>query len=85
LSKQTLVSIGYGRFAMRGSWAQGSLTNVNYAQNVTFAGTQVAESQNAVVLVQLRSTAFSGLPSILGGPSPNYRGTMIVVDQHFHI
>jgi hypothetical protein len=85
LSKQTLVSIGYGRFAMRGSWAQGSLTNVNYAQNVTFAGVQLAESPNAVVLVQLRSTAFSGLPSIIGGPSPNYQGTMLIVDQHFHI
>jgi len=85
LTKQTLVSLGYGRFAMRGSWAQGSLTNVNYAQNVTFAGAQLAESQDAVVLVQLRSTAFSGLPSIVGGPSSNYRGTIIVVDQHFHI
>jgi len=85
LSKQTLVSLGYGRFAMRGSWAQGSLTNVNYAQNVTFTGAQLAESQNAVVLVQLRSTAFSGLPSIIGGPLPNYRGTALIIDQHFHI
>jgi hypothetical protein len=84
LSKQTLLSFGYGRFAMRGSWAQGSLTNVNYAQNVAFAGAQLAESQNAVVLVELRSTAFSGLPSIVGGPSSNYRGTMLILDQHFH-
>ena len=85
LSKQMLASLGYGRFAMRGSWAQGSLTNVDYAQNVTFAGAQLAESPNAVALVQLRSTAFSGLPSIIGGPSPNYRGTMLILDQHFHI
>ena len=85
LSKQTLVSLGYGRFAMRGSWAHGGLTNVTYAQNVTFVGAQLAESPDAVVLVQLRSTAFSGLPSIIGGPSPNYRGSMLILDQHFHL
>ncbi|MDQ6768192.1 MAG: hypothetical protein M3Z41_10325 [Candidatus Eremiobacteraeota bacterium] len=85
LTKSALVSIGYGRYAMRGSWAQGSFTNVDFAQNVAFAGTQLAESKQAVVLVQVRSSAFRGLPSIIGGPSPNDQATMLIVEQRFHV
>ena len=85
VTKTALVSIGYGRFAQKGSWAQGSLTNVDYAENVTFAGTQVEESPHAMVLVQLRSTAFAGLPSAITGPSPNYHATSLIVEQRFHV
>jgi hypothetical protein len=84
LNKSALVSLGYGRYATRGSWAQGSLTNVDYAEDVAFAGAQVRESKHAMVLVQIRSTAFSGLPSIIGGPSPNYHGSMLILEQRFH-
>ncbi len=85
LSKSAIASVGYGRYAMRGSWAQGSLTNVDYGQDVWFAGAQLAESTHATVLLQVRSSAFSGLPSIIGGPSPNYHGTMLIVEQRFHV
>ncbi|MBV8668308.1 MAG: hypothetical protein JOZ28_03770 [Candidatus Eremiobacteraeota bacterium] len=85
VSKTALVSIGYGRYAQRGSWAQGSLTNVDYGENVTFAGTQVTESPHAMVLVQVRSTAFAGLPSSIAGPSPDYHATSLIVEQRFHV
>ncbi|HEV2037048.1 MAG TPA: hypothetical protein VGQ96_00455 [Candidatus Eremiobacteraceae bacterium] len=85
LTKSSLVSAGYGRFAMRGSWAQGSVTNVDFAENVFFAGTQLVESRHANVLLQIRSTTFSGLPSSAGGPSPDYHSTMLVVEQRFHV
>ncbi len=84
VGKSALVSIGYGRWAQRGTWAQGSYTNVDYAQDVTFAGAQLTESKHAQVLVQVRANALSGLPSIIGGPPPNYHGTMLVIEQRFH-
>jgi len=85
LSTSALASVGYGRYAMRGSWAQGSLTNVNYGQDVWFAGAQLAESSHATILLQVRASAFSGLPSIVGGPSPNYHGSALIVEQRFHV
>ncbi len=81
----TLFAVGYGRFHQRGSWAQGSLTNVDYAQDVTFIGAQLTESKHALALIQLRDTAFSGLPSIIGGPLPNYYGITLIVEQRFHV
>jgi hypothetical protein len=85
VTKSALVCIGYGRFAQKGSWAQGSFTNVDYGENITFAGAQVDESAHAMVLVQVRSTAFAGLPSASGGPSPDYHATNLIVEQRFHM
>jgi hypothetical protein len=88
LSKQIrgslLAALGVGRYAMRGSWAHGPVTNVDYQQDVIFGGAQCAESPHAVVLVELRHGGFAGLPSIPGGPSPDYHDTLVVVEQRFH-
>lgn len=84
LTKKVLAAAGFGRYAMIGSWAHGPLTNVNYQQDVYFAGGQFAESQHAIVLVQVRRSAFSGLPSIVEGPSPDFHGSLLVVEQRFH-
>lgn len=84
LNKKVLVAVGAGSYAMVGSWAHGPLTNVNFRQNVVFAGGQYAESQHAIVLVQVRHSTFSGLPSIINGPSPDFSGSLLVLEQRFH-
>ncbi|HXM17985.1 MAG TPA: hypothetical protein VN934_04170 [Candidatus Tumulicola sp.] len=83
--KRALGAVGYGRYAMRGSWAFGALTNVDYHQNVAFVGAQFAESPRSALLVQVRQTTFTGLPSQPGGPSPNFSGSLLVVEQRYHI
>jgi hypothetical protein len=82
--RKLLGAAGFGRFVMVGSWAQGAATNVEFQQNEAFAGAQYEESAHAIVLLQLRHTAFAGLPSMPNGPSPDFHDTLLVVEQRFH-
>jgi hypothetical protein len=83
LTPSALVSIGAGRYAMRGQWAT---TPVDYGQNVAFAGLELQESPHAGLLVQLRSSSFAGVPSeptsLL---SPDFGGTLVIVEERLHI
>jgi hypothetical protein len=83
--ERAVADIGYGSYAMRGSWALGSATNVDYQQQLWFVGAQFAESDHEQLLVQLRQTGFHGLPSAPGGPSPQFVGTGLIFEQRFHI
>jgi hypothetical protein len=83
--KRAIADIGYGSFAMRGSWAFGPLTNVDYQQSFVFTGAQYAESPHAALLVALRHANFTGLPSEPLGPSPAFNGSLVIVEQRYHI
>jgi hypothetical protein len=83
--KRAIADIGYAKYAMRGSWAFGPLTNVDYQQSAIFAGAQYAESPHATFLAALRHANFTGLPSEPAGPSPDFNGTVLVVEQRYHI
>ena len=83
-SPAAIADIGFGRYAMRGSFAS-TATNIDYFQNVSFIGAQLTESEYGALLVQLRRSSFAGLPSILNGPSPNFNATTLIVEQRFHI
>lgn len=82
-SKSAIADIGFGRYAMRGTWAQ-PFTNVDYFENIAFAGAQIAESSHAAVLIQLRHAQFAGLPATPGGLSPNFGATSLILEQRFH-
>ena len=84
LNKSALVSAGLARYGMRGSFGQG-YTNVDFAQRTGFVGVQLAANPHLTTLVTLRRTVFGGLPSIPGGPSPDFAGTLLVVEQRFHL
>jgi hypothetical protein len=77
-----LASLGYGRYAMRGSFAQG-FTNVDFVQHTGIAGLQWAWSERATVLASIRRSAFGGLPSAPGGLSPNFTSTLLTVEQRY--
>jgi hypothetical protein len=83
LSKSALVSLGFARYGMRGSFGQG-YTNIDFAERVGFAGVQLAESEHATALLSVRRTAFAGIPTMLGGPPPNFTGTLLVFEQRYH-
>ncbi|MBV8601886.1 MAG: hypothetical protein JO359_10025 [Candidatus Eremiobacteraeota bacterium] len=76
-----LASAGYGRYAMRGSFAQ-AFTNVDFAQNVGMLGAQWQESATTATLASIRWSGLNGLPSIpFVGPSPAFSGTLFVLEQ----
>ena len=85
IGKRALADVGYGNYAMRGSWAFGSLTNVDYQQSIEFAGVQFSESPHAAVLVSIRHANFTGLPSEPAGPSPSFSGSVLVIEQRYHM
>ena len=80
-NKFVVADLGYGRYAMHGTWAN---TSVDYFDNVFFVGAQLAESSRGSVLVQLRRTGFAGLSSMPGGPSPGFGATMLILEQRYH-
>jgi hypothetical protein len=84
LGPGTLVSAGLARYGMRGSFGQG-YTNIDFAERIGFAGVQVSEGPHAVALLSLRRTAFGGIPSMLGGPSPNFTATSLVFEQRYKL
>ncbi len=84
LDKNVLVSAGVARYGMRGSFGQG-YTNVDFAQRTAFAGLQFAESAHATALLTLRRSAFGGIPSRLGGPPPDFTGTLFVFEQRYRL
>ena len=76
-----LVSTGLARYAMRGSFAQGGTANVDFAQRLFFAGLQFQEKAHTATLLEFRRSAFAGIPIVAGGPSPNFTGSLLVVEQ----
>ncbi len=84
LGSGALVAAGLARYGMRGSFGQG-YTNIDFAERIAFAGVQFAESPHAIALLTLRRTAFGGIPSALGGPSPNFTATSLVFEQRYKL
>ena len=81
-SKYAVADAGYGRYAMRGTWAQ-TFTNVDYSQSTAFVGAQLAESRGAAILIQLRRAVFAGLPSAPNDPPPNFAATTFILEQRY--
>ena len=84
LNANATASIGFARYGMRGSFGQ-AFTNVDFAERIGFAGIQLAETPHATALVSLRRTVFGGIPSMPGGPSPNFTATSLVVEQRYKL
>jgi hypothetical protein len=80
ISKGVVADAGFGRYAMDGSFGE-SYSNVDYFQNTFFAGMELNDLPHGSILIQVRSSAFAGLPSMLNGPSPNYHATTLIVEQ----
>lgn len=77
-NKSALGVVGYGRYGAHGTW---SVTPVDAIYDVMFVGGQWDFGRGQQLLVHLRHATTHGLPSVVGGPSPNLQGTTLVVDH----
>ena len=84
VGSHALVSAGLARYGMRGTFGQG-YTNVDFAERVAFAGVELQQNAHASALLSLRRTTFGGLPSQLGGPPPDFAGTLLVFEQRYKL
>jgi len=80
----TLVSAGYARYGMRGSFGQ-PYTNIDFAQHEWFAGAEFRQSVALSTLVTVRRAWFNGFPSQAGGPPPDFAATLLVIEQRLHL
>ncbi|MBV9439735.1 MAG: hypothetical protein JOZ24_07065 [Candidatus Eremiobacteraeota bacterium] len=84
VSPAALLAAGVGRYAMRGSFSATS-TNVDYAERVGFIGAQFAQGAHGAALLTLRRATFAGIPSALGGRSPDFAAWLLVLEQRYRL
>jgi hypothetical protein len=76
----SLVALGFARYGMRGSFGQ-PYTNIDFGQRTWFVGAQLPEGGGHATLLSVRRTNFGGIPSQLGGPSPDFRAWTVLLEQ----
>jgi hypothetical protein len=81
LTPRLLLAAGGGQYAMHGTWAQ---TPVNFRQNVGFLGGEWQQSDAFGLLAEFRTSAFTGLPSMIDGRSPDFRGALGILEERVH-
>jgi len=84
IGSSALVSAGYARYGMRGSFGQ-PFTNIDFAQHEWFAGAEFRRSAALSTLVTVRRAWFNGFPSQAGGPPPDFAATLLVIEQRLHL
>jgi hypothetical protein len=81
LSPRLLAAIGGGQYAMHGTWAQ---TPVDFRQNIGFIGGEWQQSSMLGLFAEVRSSGFTGLPSMINGPSPDFHGAIGILEERLH-
>ncbi len=82
IGRSLVANAGYGRYAMRGSFAQ-PYTNVDFVQHVGMAGFEWRWTSRASTLISARRSAFAGLPPAPLDPSPNFTATVLTLEQRY--
>ncbi len=82
VSPATILSVGIGRYAMRGVW---EATPVDYGETTAFAGAQLQQSAHFALLVNARHATFDGVPSGPLDPSPFFASNIVVVEERYSI
>jgi hypothetical protein len=81
ISPSIVASTGLGRFAIKGADSE----RIDFSERLFFAGLEVSQTPRASILVSFRRTAYGGEPTFPAKPiSPNYTGTMMLVEQRLH-
>jgi hypothetical protein len=81
LSANVVASTGLGRFAIKGADSE----PIDFSERLFFAGVEIAQTPRASVLVSFRRTAYAGEPTFPAKPiSPDFTGTMLLVEQRLH-
>jgi hypothetical protein len=79
LTPSIVFATGLGRYAMKGAFSE----PLDFSERLFFAGIEMREGKSST-LVSFRRTAFGGLTTYPASPtSPNFTGSMIVVEQRY--
>jgi hypothetical protein len=81
ISNNVVASAGIGRYAMKGSFGE----PIDFAQRTFLAGVEVKESPQTSLLVSFRRSSLGGISTApLSLESPDYTGSLIVIEQRVH-
>jgi hypothetical protein len=82
LRTNLLASLAYERYAMKGSFGEG-YTNIDFAQRGGTLGVEWAMTPRASLLASVRRSVFGGIPTFVGGPSPDFTNTLLTIEQRY--
>ena len=82
LSQNVVASVAAGRYAMDGRFSE----PIDFAERIYLAGVELKETPRSSVLVSFRRTTFAGVSTApLAGVSPDFTGSLVVVEQRVHL
>jgi hypothetical protein len=89
-SSRVTVGAGFAYYGMRGSWADGPATNVDFGMHVVYAGAQLAESGRRAAMITVRRSVLHGMPffgslGITKYGSPDFSATTVLLEQRFQL
>jgi hypothetical protein len=80
VSANVVASAGLGRYATKGAFDE----PIDFAQRVFLAGVEIKQNSKSSLLLSLRRSTFSGLPTApLAGVSPDFAASLLSVEQRF--
>ncbi|HLJ83355.1 MAG TPA: hypothetical protein VKT51_04145 [Candidatus Eremiobacteraceae bacterium] len=90
IGDRALLGAGAGYYGMRGSWADGAATNVDYGMHAYYAGAQFAQVGSGALMVTLRRSDLRGAPYFgalhaLRYGSPAFDATTLLVEERLKI
>ncbi len=82
VSPNVLASASYGRYAIKGAFAE----PIDFAERLFALGLEVTQTPKSSVLVAFRRTVFGGISTEpAAGVSPDFTSSAIQVEQRFHL
>jgi hypothetical protein len=81
IAPNVIASAGLGRYAMNGRFSE----PLDFSERAFLAGVEVRETSQASLLVSFRRFAFGGITTDPPARSPDFTGSLIVVEQRLHL
>jgi hypothetical protein len=90
IGDRALLGAGAAYYGMRGTWADGAATNVDYGMHAYYAGAQFAQAGGDALMLTLRRSDMRGAPYFgalhaLRYGSPAFDATTVLVEERLKI
>jgi len=76
-SDRVALSVGLGRYGMKGTFSE----PIDITERLFFLGTEVKQSALSSLLITYRRSAVNGISTVPMGPSPNFSGSLLLIEQ----
>jgi hypothetical protein len=89
LPMQQAIVANFGYYGMRGTWADGAATNVDYGMRFGQIGEQFRD-RGGETMITLRRSVMGGAPyfgalGLLKYGSPDFNATTLLIERRFHL